>query len=269
MITVANLVLNKKGENKMKKLLLSTLLLSTGILAISTTTFAAETTQDDNPVDYNSDVSIKFEEEKGSNTKGPYSGRLSFTWAPKSYNFGSQKIKFGTGVSYDLESASKDSQYIVVNEDRKDDDKDFGKKWDVKVKMSELAADEAGTDKLPATLTLGLGDIQEYHIGTKLNADGKDLDPAKPWDDDVMTDYTVAPGDVKLSGTSLTIPADGKTEVPVMSQTADRTGDAKKREGWGTKINSQNLKFVTLDTSVAEKEYKGNLTWTLTRDITE
>lgn len=251
----------------MKKLVLTTLLVSTGVLASSMTVFG-ETNQDVNPVEYNSDLSIKFEKESGSNSEGPFSGRLTFTWAPKNYNFGSQKIKFGTGVSYDLVTTSKDSQYIVVNEDRKDGDKEFGKKWDVKVKMSELSADAEGADKLPATLTLGLGDVQQYNIGTELNAAGDDVNPAKPWDKDVMTDFTVAPGDIKLSGSSVSVPADGKTEVKVMSQEQDRVGAAKKREGWGTKINSQNLQFVTLDTSVADKEYKGNLTWTLSRDVT-
>lgn len=262
----------------MKKFALSTLLISAGVLGMSVLTFAEDPEvpfQDRDNVTYESDLSIKFEKETGSNTEGPYSGRLTFTYAPKNYKFGSQKIKFGTGVNYDLESASKDSQYIVVNEDRKDDDENFGKVWNVNVSMSELSA--GAGDTLPATLTLGLGDLQKYNIGTALNSAGDDLDPAKPWDEGVMTPYddkeNTAPADVILGGNVdgqlgrlLEIKSNGQ-DVQVMAQNKVRTGDARKREGWGTKVTSQNLKFVTLDTSVADKEYTSKLTWTLTRDI--
>lgn len=256
----------------MKKILGTTLVTMSGIMLFSGIALAAEETGFEKTKSYKSDLSIKFEAENPNEGTGPYKDRLSFTWAPKSFQFGKQLANFEDKVEYKLNSAAADKQWVVVNDDRGEKIQDAGKQWNVKVVMDEIK--EITTDenpqKLAGTLKIDLDEVKQYNMGTKSNENNTDIDPADPNTKDVVTAFTNKPTDIKLgnektalTGTSIELVPG--TETPVMKQEADRTTIVK--EGYATRLADSTIKFTGLTSDIVGKEYGTILTWTLTRDV--
>lgn len=255
----------------MKKIVLTTLLATTGALLLANTAEAKELPTTANT----SDVSLTFQTDPINTPDGPFQGALSFTWKPSSYNFGKQVLALNS-ASYDLAAPHAGFQWVVVNEDRVDSDEDYGQPWNVKASMSDLS-EVGGTDVLTnGKLTLEMDSVKHYNMGTKMNAANTDIDPAEPNEVGAVTEWDAthtAPTDIALLddvanaalGGSLVL--EKNEEVNVLAQTAERAVADKKREGYASNIKSANISFATLDKSVADKTYAGTVTWTLERTL--
>lgn len=259
----------------MKKLVGTTLVALSGAVLFAGTASALEV--ETNPTTLNSDLSISFEKDPINDGKGPYANHLSFTFAPTTFAFGKQTADFSNTAVYDLTSDHAGKQYVVVNDDRPDTDKNAGGAWNVKVQMAKISDTEAGSDKtIAGTLKLNLSDVKHYNMGTKANAIGDDIEPAEPNGKDVVQDWGIAgktptaPTDVYLGaeasallGTTLEIQPEA--EVAVMNQ-SERTA-LRGKEGYATKINNSSISFTDVDASAVGKTFATKLTWTLTRDV--
>lgn len=264
-----------KGDNKiMKKLLGTTLVGMSGLVLFSAVSLAAETGNEPTK-SYESDVNIKFEAENPNTGTGPFADRLSFTWAPKAFEFGTQVADFGDKAEYELKNAAAGKQWIVVNDGRLENDPKAGKTWNVKVNMDEFkekgVEDTTNAQKINGTLTINLDEVKQYNMGKEGNDAGTDIKPMDPNMPGAVTEFDQKPSDiflgaeeVALVGTSLTIKP-GES-VSVMNQNADRTGEAIKQEGYATRLASSKVKFTGLTSDVVGKEFGTKLTWTLTRD---
>lgn len=211
-------------------------------------------------------------------TKPAYKNQLSFAWAPKSFDLGKRRPVIAGNI-FELESPSKDKQWIVINEGRESTDPKFGNKWKVTAKMGVLTSDDQSTIK-GAQLLMNLNKVQKYEIGTKMNATGTDIVPQDPNASDagIITEFPGKLSDIQIGNgvpgmdkQLITLIGDNKTEVDVIAQTVDRTNDFRKQEGFATKISDQRLLIPYIDMgSISEtgsKDYKALITWTLARDI--
>ncbi|MBO0437449.1 WxL domain-containing protein [Vagococcus fluvialis] len=256
----------------MKKILGTTLIGMSGIIMFSGIALAAEETGFEPTKNYNSDLSIKFEAENPNQGTGPYKDRLSFTWAPKSFQFGKQLASFEDKVEYKLDSAAAGKQWVVVNDDRGENIPNAGATWNVKVVMDDIKeiTTNENPQKLAGTLNIALDEVKQYHIGTKSNENNTDIDPADPNTAGVVTEFDKKPTDIllgnettALTGTSIELVPG--TETPVMNQNKARTEIVK--EGYATRLADSTIKFTGLTSDVVGKEFGTTLTWTLTRDV--
>lgn len=280
----------------MKKVLLTTLAATLGVVLFSNTAFAKEV-----KTEKESDMSIQFTEDNPNipDPDGPFANKLSFPWHPKAFAFGKREAVLA-GTTYDLDNAHAGKQYVVVNDARRTTDADFGKTWKVMAKMSKLTeVQESGATTDPividnAELSLTFGDVSKYTLGTEINpskpteilpsdpnglveVDGKMINSVEAYESGK------APGDLSLLGQTgnaitgevLTLKndqADVEAEFPVLAQDKLRDKDAagvRVNEGYATNIKKASIKFANLDAEVINKAFSGKVTWTFTTDITE
>lgn len=270
-VTVTNLCLILKGDNTMKKILGTTLIGMSGIIMFSGIALAEETGFEPTK-SYNSELSIKFEAEDPNQGTGPYKDRLSFTKAPRAFQFGKQLASFEDKVEYKLNSSASGKQWVIVNDDRGEKIPNAGKEWNVEVVMDEIkeVTTDVNPQKLAGTLNIALDEVKQYHIGTKMNENNTDIEPANPNETGVVTEFDKKPTDIflgnektALKGTSIEL-APG-VSTPVMKQDKQRTEIVK--EGYATRLADSTIKFTGLTSDVVGKEFGTTLTWTLTRDV--
>lgn len=238
----------------MKKNLLATVLLSGLVLGASATTVSAAETPEGGSVE-TSKVEVKLQEEQGNEPgSGPFKDKLAIVHKPNIFKF-SGKTTTGS-LNLSNENAQSDTQFISVNDDRKDEESGeftFGA-WELTGALSELT--DGGTPLL-ANMIFTPGELLQYDIGELKTVNGvEDYGPAQ-----VDPNAAQANKDkYKLSG--FTLAADGDA-VPFLTSAAP-TGTPTQTDvrGVATNLGDVNLTVATGNATKAGT-YTGTVTWTL------
>ena len=173
----------------MKKTILTSVLLSSILLAGATSSQAATDTKEGK-----SDVNITLKKDTGSSTveNGDYKGKLSIVHTPTAFDFS------GTASNNQItlenkSAAAATGQFLTVHDDRPED-KGAGE-WTVDAKLSTVTRIDAATGNvvttddgtnaeltLPSFIQFNLKPITKYDIGTEeTTVDGKkNIKPAAP-----------------------------------------------------------------------------------------
>ncbi len=245
----------------MKKAILSTALLSAVFLGSIQVASAAEVATEKTP------VGIEFEKTSEVG-EGPFKGALSLTYKPSALEFGKFKAS-GAMIDAPAVNISDDNkQWLVINDDRENtapvaggDATDVkGGTWKLTAKMDELK--DASGKTLPAKLTMNFGGIQNYTMGTEINKETGDINPANPNGTGVVKPFE-EDKTPKIDLTSAVILEAGSTttETPVMAKKEATT----EKVGVASQLTSANLNVQT-------KGYDGGklasqVTWTLSTGI--
>lgn len=247
----------------MKKIILSTLLVSTIALVGIQSASAATVKEAETP------VGIEFEEETDV-VPGPYKGVLTMVYKPSAINFG--KVK-ATGGSMTVPATNlsdpANKQWLVVNDDRdyatkpensQDENNKKGGKWKLTAKMDEMAVGTGASKKVFAgtKLNLNFEDPQGYVIGDNeitLPNGVKDLDPKHPNTDASAIIALPATEKIDLKK-SLSLDAGG-TVMDVMSKTEETT----EKSGVAANLSSANL-TIQSDKAISGQA-NSKITWTL------
>lgn len=246
----------------MKKIILSSALISTVLLGSFQTVLAAQVKEADTP------VGIEFEEETDL-VPGPYKGVLTLVYKPSSLNFGKYK---GTGAqitasAVNIGGQTNKKQWLVVNDDRDyttppqgstDTNNKQGGQWNLTAKMSELTDGKTTNPTvLPATLKMNFKDIEQYTMGTTPDGSG-DYIPNHPNDAGVIG--TMPAGNNITLTNALSLESDG-TPVEVMVKDADTNA----KVGVATQLESANL--IVQPTANFGGTMSSRITWTLSTGI--
>lgn len=245
----------------MKKIILSTVLVSTIALGGIQSAMAVEVKTAETP------VGIEFEEETEV-VQGPYKGVLTMVYKPSAINFG--KVK-ATGGSMTVPATNlsdpANKQWLIVNDDRDyaskpsnstDKNNKMGGTWKLTAKMDEMAVG-TGTNKkvFPGTiLNLNFDDAKGYDIGTdevELPNGVTDINPKNPNVD------TTAIGDLvgKITlNKALPLEAGGAI-MDVMSKTEETTA----KSGVAAHLTGANL-TIQSDKAISGQA-NSRITWTL------
>lgn len=242
----------------MKKIILSTALLSTVFLSGVQIASADEVKSAETP------VGIEFEEITDL-VPGPYKGVLTLVYKPSMLDFGKYKA---TGAQITAPATNiggtNEKQWLVVNDDREntatttaDANAVKGGTWNLTAKMDELSD---GTAAIPAALNLNFDAVKKYDMGTTPSDDGLDYKPNHPNTAGVITDLTGEHNIVLTPSVSLEA---GKTDEIVVMKKEKATTD---KVGAATELKSSNLVVQP------SKDYKGGkltskVTWTLSTGI--
>lgn len=227
----------------------------------------------------NTDVGVSFKSNDDTIPgKGPYKDNLALVWKPNAFQFGEQTAVAGTSTYNGV--ATKEPQYLVVNEDRPTDKIST---WDLKATMSELQVKGVQAEGVSASLEFKMNELTEYNIGSKLNEEN-DYDAPNPSKNPDQENGTDVPGTgrlslggavdsdatgVNLGGTladdkkssTVKLEGNGQTSVVVMSK---YKADYKEKGGYATEITDKKLTIVTSNASnLAGKKMSGVVTWTL------
>lgn len=246
----------------MKKLILTTALVSTVILAGASNASAAEVKKAD------TEIGIEFDGTGTEIVDGPYLNRLTLVYKPSAFQFKKAKA---LGVTETHDAVATDGpRWLVVNDDRNYTDNAAagteaqvpgdvsdvkGGTWVLKATMSDL---KAGSETVPAKLSLALGEVKSYDIGTTLNAAQDDLIP-NPADAPYISDF--APGadhKVKVLTPALELEAGDGNQTAIMNKD---TADGEKI-GVATEVTDVKLQ-TTAGTKARGKAFQSKVTWTL------
>ncbi|MEG0285812.1 MAG: WxL domain-containing protein [Vagococcus sp.] len=230
----------------MKKTILGTVLLSAVVLSAGVVNTYAATEHDS----YDSNVEVRINEGGTIVVPGPYKDKLSLVYVPDVFKFTGSET---TGaLELKNENANKEKSFIVVNDDRKDEDgKRVGGDWKVTGKLSAL---EAGNEKLPAKMSIVPGDITKYDIGDLVNKSDGTIDFAPKA---IGTDR-VDIGNAGFVVKPFVMDANGDA-VEFFTATA---AAAEAEAGAKTSLGDATLDIAT--GKAVAGSYIGKVTWTLT-----
>lgn len=244
----------------MKKIILSTALVSAAFLGSVQLVSADEVKKAETP------IGIEFEK-IGSEVEGPYKGVLTLAFKPSALEFGKYKA---TGAQITAPATSlggqNEKQWLVINDDRDntavtapitDAESVKGGTWNLTATMAELSD---GKTAIPATLNLNFDDVQKYEMGTNPSDDNLDYEPVDPNAGGVTGALT---GEHKIELNKAVSLEAGKTDEVVVIKKAEKTAD---KVGVATELTSSNLVVQP------SKDYKGGkltskVTWTLSTGI--
>lgn len=227
----------------MKKTILATVLLSGLVLSVAAPAAYAA------PAD-TSRVEVELTKDGGYEpSPGPYKDHLTFVHKPTVFKF-SSAVSDGS-LLLENQHANKDSQYLVVNDDRKDDSGASKQTpWTVTGKLSKLTAAD-GTE-LNAKLNLIPGEIKQYNIGLLETVDGVEDYKAVP----VVPDSPKATEDYTKSDVSL---QSGSTAVQFLAKTTSAITTPK-----GVFTNLGNSKLaIAAGNGKNVNSYSGYIDWVL------
>lgn len=243
----------------MKKIILSTVLLSATFLGSAQIASAEQIKQTETP------VGIEFES-AGPGVEGPYKGVLTLPFKPSALEFGKYKA---TGAQISAPAINigegKDKEWLVVNDDRDnpgpiagaDKDSFKGGTWKLTATMAELSD---GKTVIPATLDMDFDEIKEYEIGDTKSEDGLDIVPNDPNDGGVKGPLAEE-HQIELTPT-LKLES-GQTDEMVIMKKGVAT---EEKVGAATELKASNLVVQP------NKDYKGGkltskITWTLSTGL--
>lgn len=244
----------------MKKIILSTLLVSTIALVGIQSASAATVKEAETP------VGIEFESETPW-VPGPYKGVLTMVQKPSAINFGKVKATGGQMIAPATNLKDENNkQFLIVNDDRENKDPVDAKPenadnikggtWKLTAKMDEMTAGDkifAGTK-----LNLTFKDAQGYDIGTKplkLPSGVEDIDPKDPNTDNTALFPLPATEKITLNQ-ALVLEAGGKTEEVMKKSEA-----SGEKAGVATQLSAANL-VIQSDKNVSGQA-TSKITWTL------
>lgn len=244
----------------MKHKLLLSLATIAAVGVLSTTAMAAE---ENSATKTTTDIGIGFKsDDDNSVTDGPFKDNLAIVFRPTEFQFGSAN-KAGAATTFNNTRTGR--QYIVVNDDRKGEDK--GQSWSVKAQLSEL---KAGNEKLAnATMTFGNATpkLYDYDLGTTPHPSKDDYLPNSVNDQtggllaDSLT--AIASPDGTYTTGSGSLAADGTSQMEVLAKkanSADKVG--------GIAYQIENVKLNVVDTSdLGGKNFTGTMSWTLEKTV--
>ncbi|MGM0218747.1 WxL domain-containing protein [Enterococcus sp. AZ126] len=237
----------------MKKGLLATLLVSTGVLSLGlvpTNAHAADQT----------DLEITIKKDGGNNEgEKPLQGDLAIAWIPASMNFGEQKnTGKGAGVVSLYEDTLNKPTFLAVSDDRDPNAGDLGK-WRTVVKLSDFTvagSTEANAEKLAdAQLEFTTDGVKNY----KLEKDDEDniIGAPDPSTAGVLENHVGNDIATVAKGTVIKVAAGGEA-VPVLAKAAPN----KEKGAYATEIQNRKLR-VALPQGQAGKTFSAKLTWSL------
>lgn len=246
----------------MKKILLTTTLLSTFVLGGALSASADVVKTADTP------IGIEFEPDGGTElVPGPYKGVLTLVYKPTAFEFGKTKAT-GALLTFNAQAPTGENkdQWLVVNDDRdnttkpdgsNDDNAKRGDAWQLTAKMAPLTS---GAETLPASLLMKMGAVKKYDMGT--TPDGNDIKPNPADDTNIVAFPEDAAHGVTLVATDVELVADAGAETKIMSK-ALANGN---KVGVATQVTDTKLR-VQAPTTAAGKSYTSKVTWTLSTGI--
>lgn len=228
----------------MKKVILSTVLLSGLVLAVAVPTASAAEKE-------TSKVELKLTEDGGHEPgTGPFKDKLSIVYKPTVFKFESE-VEPGSLV-LDNKHTKIEEQYLAVNDDRKDETTGERKSspWVVTGKLSTL---DDGSDSIAAKLNVSPTTIKKYDIGELKTVDGVE-------DFELLPINPAATNATGYTTTDFSLIAGGSA-VKVISKDDDTTETTDKPDGVFTNLGHSKLAIAT---GVAKKgDYKGTIEWVL------
>lgn len=203
-------------------------------------------------------VGIGFSD-KGIGT-GPFANGLNIAYYPKAFNFGTSN-DFG-GKEFTSEKAKVN--YIGVFDDRSNEDVK-GQGWKLEASLSPLTKVGDANAKLNGKLDLHFAEAQQVTMDPA--KDMKIVNGASDWV--LPTDFTEAGRLTAVAdaakydfskvgaGKSVELPATGQDPVTVMGAKDDASAAR------GLIIADAEKAVLTVTNQVAESQYSGKITWTL------
>lgn len=253
----------------MKKIILSTALVSTVLFGSIQVASAAEVKNAETP------VGIEFEK-IGPDVEGPYKGVLTLVFKPSALEFGKYKAS-GAQITAGAKNigGTQEKQWLVVNDDRDymdapttNDAADVkGGTWKLTAKMSELTSESIKDSKLPATLNMNFDTPKAYNMGTNPTTDGLDYIPNKPNEKDENNQNVISeaalPESQKIRVTSAVSLVAGSTDEIEVMKKAEGTSD---KVGVATELTSANL-IVQPTKGYQGGKLTSKVTWTLSTGL--
>lgn len=262
----------------MKKLLLSTALLSVAGIAYSTNTAeAADALQKDQATE----IGVKFQGEEIEPEENGV-GNIVMGKGPTAWEFQTMKTNLLGGTTRLKDEAKQnDNFYVMVNDDRSNDNTEATKKqtpWKLSLGYTKLNNGKTGADKkeLLSDLTLTMGDVYEYYAGDILDKDtpNERYPFPSPTVDSSRGAYDLDNADAGVASAvaNKALVLDGQNTAPVLVKEKAGLDKAHSKQNMGTKEGGQgylvsfknptiNIKESTTDLS--GQTYKGELVYSL------
>lgn len=237
----------------MKKIILTSALLSTLVLAANTSFAATQEAE--------SDVSVELKAKQNHDVNpGDYYNTLSIVYKPTAYAFkGSISVNEMNLVNDPQTSLGK---YIAVNDDRVDTTTGVHLKessWSLTAKLSELK-DTKTNNTLAATLNIKPAGIIKYNIGSNLV---KDATTGKlNFVPEAIDDSAAAAAATYTASSTAKLEAAGSEKVILASQKSSLPNDDTLNRGVAADLGDAQLNIAGGKGSTAGN-YTGKITYTL------
>lgn len=226
----------------MKKLLLSTALLSTVAIAYSTNTAEAA------PIEQETKIGVTFQGDDNTVTdKGV--GNIVMGKSPSEWKFENLKTNLSGGATQLADSVKRaEETYVMINDDRSDtSDSNKPTPWELSMKFNKLNnGEDVQSDaykELNSKLTLTMGDIYEYYAGAIVFENTKDEDYTFPAAKDGKTiKYDLEKTDAgvaSLTANKSLVLSGGAGETAVLTKAAAGLDKAHSKQNMGTKQGGQ------------------------------
>lgn len=253
----------------MKKLLLSTALLSTVAIAYSTNTAEAAPF-----VEQKTDIGVKFKGETNEET-GNGVGNIVMGKSPTEWKFADLKTSLSGGTTQLEDQAKRVApNYVMVNDDRAAGSTGNPQTpWTLSMKFNKL---QNGTETLNSKLTLTMGEVYNYFAGDIINANTPDEnypfpEPAPTAGD--IYDLSKATAGVKSDVANKSLTLDGGADaVPVLQkalagldpeQANQNMGNKKGGQGYLVSFSSPVLSIQDSTADLAGETYSSELVYSL------
>ncbi|GGD00630.1 WxL domain-containing protein [Enterococcus wangshanyuanii] len=255
----------------MKKLLLTTVLVSSAVLGFTGNVHANEQNKITETPE-KTDVGINFKTDGGSTIgQGPFSDHLAIVFKPTKFDFGTEQeaIPFKKVYTEKVDASNiKKNKYLIVNDDRKTAGSAVaGSPWHVTATYSGLSEKGNASNTLESALKIKLEPVQKYTIGTDKDPITQDIKPNDPNDpaSNAITDFSGAEhGEFRL-GADLAANASAEVELSNTATTVfgrKEAATAIGTEGVATRISETNL-TIEDGTGADGKTFVGSVTWQL------
>lgn len=247
-----------------KKLILGTITLAAGLVAVTSQTAHAEDAPKSNINDY-TDTGIGFFSTNNPGT-GPFANNLSIAYTPSSFEFGNNH-KLGTNKAFTAvydQVAPSATQYLAVSDDRQD----TGAKvdWSLNAKLanfSKVGDSAANTDLANAELSFTVGIPQKYDIKAAESDAQNFPTPIVGNLSDFASPFTTTYNGGAAKTVTLTAGASSKSAALGYSKGSLTDTDTANTLGVASEVTNVKLKVITHSNITEDARYTSKVNWTL------